>query len=98
VSGDDRELTSDELDELAAFRERMRNEGRLYFVDEFGRQRGRPPGIRGVTKTEFLTTYRKLRAELDRWPLQRELGVRLNAGKRQVRQWITDFDLVWPPE
>jgi len=97
VSGDDRELTTTEKAEMEQFRDRMGEEGRHYY-DEFGRRRGRPPGIRGVTKAEFLTAYRKLRSDLDRPPLQRELGVRLSAGTRQVRQWCTDFGLAWPPE
>lgn len=98
MSGDDREPTTDEVTEARAFHDRMRADGRMFYFDEFGRPAGRPKGIRDITKAGFLAAYRKLRSELDRTPKQRELAARLHAGPRQVRQWLTDFGLPWPPE
>jgi len=87
-------------DEFREWWEEMRAQGRAFTLRELLRirRRGRPRGVRNVSRDELLTAYRKLRAELDRRPKQRELGLRLHAKPRQIRQWLTDFELRWPPE
>jgi hypothetical protein len=62
------------------------------------RGRGRPPGIRDVTKEKLVATYRAMERDAGSRPTQKELGRRLSANERQIRDWLSAYGLSWPIE